>query len=895
MAKIILDLAIDGNKAISTMNELSAEIKKQNELMKKAKIGSDEYNKTAKNVHELKTAQKGLTTELTRAEKARKKETDAMAKERAKQQELIASSRMEVKSTDDMMKKKNALIKLRNRANLTTEKGRQAHAAMGKEINSLNDKLKKSDAAIGNHQRKVGDYPNKMGAATKSTGNFNKGLATMAVGIGVAIAALKQIYAAVKGSIDLFLVQEEANLKVTNTFGNYANTINDAANATQELTRIGNEEFQQMAINASNLGVANEDVNKTVQDSIALQALFADSGLNSEMSMKALIKAQNGEFGALEEFIPALKEANTETEKQAILTEVTAKGFVRAQENAEGYAGQIAQIQNAYGDFQEVVGKQILEGLFDPKQGGAAVDGINAIIEALEKTKFIKTLMDEYKGAFNKAFKPLFDIALKLGIVTDKADALQVVFNILIGAFNYALIPMKLLYGIVGNVITQFSSLYDILTGVKELNFENVFKMFKETLLALISPYTDVIGLTDKLNDILGVTKRKAEEASESLIKLEAVGKENTGLRDSINEGNEALETQIELTEEAKKKNEAFQASLAKINDEYVIASYFANNRQDEIDAEKKKAQALFDTYKNFFAEGGYTGAELEKLEALRDGMLKFYVDIKEAQDSFDAEQLNRSSLKIENPKSEQEIEIENNRSALEQMSIDNAAADDAEYQRKEANANKLIELQKKQFNDMASISEEYATALSGVLTSSIDETGLNLEKFGKSFSLFILDIMQKVVITSVAETIAKSFALNPLAGGIIAGVSVGLIKAAFGVAKNAITKPTGFAEGGYTGTGGKYEAAGTVHKGEVVFSQSDVAQLGGASEVDRMRPSSKQNFYTGGVVGNIATPGASQNAQLLAAIRSVQPIVTVEAINAVATAENNRQQLAVI
>lgn len=47
-----------------------------------------------------------------------------------------------------------------------------------------------------------------------------------------------------------------------------------------------------------------------------------------------------------------------------------------------------------------------------------------------------------------------------------------------------------------------------------------------------------------------------------------------------------------------------------------------------------------------------------------------------------------------------------------------------------------------------------------------------------------------------------------------------------------------GFATGGYTGDGGVFEPAGIVHKGEVVFSQSDVARAGGVEMVEAMRVS---------------------------------------------------------
>ena len=55
------------------------------------------------------------------------------------------------------------------------------------------------------------------------------------------------------------------------------------------------------------------------------------------------------------------------------------------------------------------------------------------------------------------------------------------------------------------------------------------------------------------------------------------------------------------------------------------------------------------------------------------------------------------------------------------------------------------------------------------------------------------------------------------------------------------------FSSGGYTGAGGKYEPAGIVHKGEVVFSQRDVRNHGGVAAVERLR---LRGYADGGVVG---------------------------------------------
>ncbi|WP_107327184.1 phage tail length tape measure family protein [Agrobacterium pusense] len=54
------------------------------------------------------------------------------------------------------------------------------------------------------------------------------------------------------------------------------------------------------------------------------------------------------------------------------------------------------------------------------------------------------------------------------------------------------------------------------------------------------------------------------------------------------------------------------------------------------------------------------------------------------------------------------------------------------------------------------------------------------------------------------------------------------------------------FSEGGFTGPGGKYQPAGIVHKGEVVWSQADVARAGGVGAVEALR----KGYANGGAVG---------------------------------------------
>ncbi len=96
-------------------------------------------------------------------------------------------------------------------------------------------------------------------------------------------------------------------------------------------------------------------------------------------------------------------------------------------------------------------------------------------------------------------------------------------------------------------------------------------------------------------------------------------------------------------------------------------------------------------------------------------------------------------------------------------------------------------------------------------------------------------------------------------------------VAAAVNVAKIA---GVGFADGGYTGDGGKYEPAGVVHRGEFVFSKQAVSRIG----VARLQAlhSGLKGYAEGGPVG-ISLPSFAPAIGGLAAVgagRSAEPIV---------------------
>ena len=101
---------------------------------------------------------------------------------------------------------------------------------------------------------------------------------------------------------------------------------------------------------------------------------------------------------------------------------------------------------------------------------------------------------------------------------------------------------------------------------------------------------------------------------------------------------------------------------------------------------------------------------------------------------------------------------------------------------------------------------------------------------------------------------------------------AVGAAAAALQVAQAASIKGVGYADGGFTGHGGKYEPAGIVHKGEGVLTQEEIAALGGPSGFYALRQSIKNGFADGGLV--MDTPkvlNPSQNPEVKKAMDQVQ------------------------
>lgn len=166
----------------------------------------------------------------------------------------------------------------------------------------------------------------------------------------------------------------------------------------------------------------------------------------------------------------------------------------------------------------------------------------------------------------------------------------------------------------------------------------------------------------------------------------------------------------------------------------------------------------------------------------------------------------------------------------------------------------------------------ESFSSLSGTLMGLVDQSSsayAALYSIQKSFNL-----AQAIMNGYTAISAAWASAPFPYNMGAVtmATVQSGVLQAAIQAAT-----PKGFADGGFTGHGGKYDPAGIVHKGEGVLTQEEVKALGGPQGFEDLRKSIRRGYATGGLVADTHRVGmGAVNAINSGGATVVQPKVVI-------------------
>lgn len=126
-------------------------------------------------------------------------------------------------------------------------------------------------------------------------------------------------------------------------------------------------------------------------------------------------------------------------------------------------------------------------------------------------------------------------------------------------------------------------------------------------------------------------------------------------------------------------------------------------------------------------------------------------------------------------------------------------------------------------------------------------------EQNWRSFTRSVLSMMTEILLKQAMVGIVGSI------GSAIGGAVGGGASASGGTAIQAAAAKFHFATGGFTGTGGKYEPAGIVHRGEFVFTKEATSRIGVGNLYRLMR-----GYATGGYVG---TPGSMADSRSQASV----------------------------
>ncbi len=158
----------------------------------------------------------------------------------------------------------------------------------------------------------------------------------------------------------------------------------------------------------------------------------------------------------------------------------------------------------------------------------------------------------------------------------------------------------------------------------------------------------------------------------------------------------------------------------------------------------------------------------------------------------------------------------------------------------------------------------KYARELAGDFTTTLVNGLRSGEGFWKSMGNAAVTVLKKISDRLLNDVLNSLFQVNSAAGsGGGGGFFGGLLNLlGFGGGSEVtlptgsnipipMPRPSGFANGGYTGYGGVYEPVGIVHAGEVVWSQKDIARAGGVGVVEAMRLG-RRGYADGGVVGEV-------------------------------------------
>ena len=323
-----------------------------------------------------------------------------------------------------------------------------------------------------------------------------------------------------------------------------------------------------------------------------------------------------------------------------------------------------------------------------------------------------------------------------------------------------------------------------------------------------------------------GVVKAPTEQLDKELYVLKAqleTLKEHRTVNDVISRQRQSLwsiEKQIQILEEAQSKRKLTRAEQALLNEQKAVLAMA-----------KEKAEI-----------GDQIVLQQRKNKQYQEG-LKFIQQTSDAIDAMNLRQSGATDLQIQ-----RELELKKLRT---DYVAGGGSIDDEIYQQMEAKLKEYYDTEDQlrsnwiagaknawevygqdamdMYGNVQDIASEALNGLTNQMATFLATGKANFKSFATSIIQMIIQMITKMVI------------FNAISGAI--GGDTWTI--------GSLLKNVGFATGGYTGDGGKYEPAGVVHKGEFVMTKEATKRIGVGNLYKMMR-----GYANGGAVGGSSYTG---------------------------------------
>jgi hypothetical protein len=698
-------------------------------------------------------------------------------------------------------------------------------AALKKEISGLKpgtEDFVKSSASLNQVKDRMSDINKQVIGVEKSSNGLNSTFKNMIVSVTAAFSIGKLIEFG-RAVFNITAEFQKFQSVLTNTLGSRS----EALKTMVEITKFASvTPFSVRELTESFVKLANQGFKPTMEEMRKLGDLAAANGKTFDQLTEAIIDGQTGEFERLKEFgIRASKAGDQVTftfkgvKTQTDFTAASIREYILSLGDLQGVTGGMAAISATLGGKLSNVGDNIdalLKTIGDSSGGllGGILDLINMGL-----------------GGLNNA----------LNDQVGKLQEEQTELNVLVGAIT----DVNTSTDARSQLITQLNQKYP--DFLKNLDAEKVTNdQLRSRMADVNEQFIKKIGLVraqERLGEIqdkiLDQIDREARE-QKRLQELKAVGDKNatnSGL------GLGTANMKIEQTEYAIK---TAQAERIKLQDQLTerVKNYtealglFNKSNKDYFESPQRKIDEVTNPSKKGKQEKekkkGPTSAEVEAAQA---------AEMKALERANDLEQETKFQKAL--------VALDADTKAKIKASSDAKFNEDVTRKQQEIEWEKLsAEVKLENINMALTTSANAFGALAG-----LQEQGSEDWKAFATAQATISAIQGALnAYTSTASILPYGPILAPIAAAaaLAAGyANVSRIQSTpLPKAKNKGTSDGQFYSGGYTGDGSKYEVAGTVHAGEVVWSQADVARFGGVRAVEAIRPTSRMNgYYNGGPV----------------------------------------------